>query len=149
MLAICRPVPFGVWLWTSCQPGILDTQFEKYHAFKPTRMNLKAEISNLAVQKHDNLVDQNVFNLLGVFSCHSKRYRHEFTLPEDYLCRVQYRSAKVSSSGSGNAKIQDAAHILPSSIFFLNLLSRNNSNAQLKCIQFKHSNNDSNRPAAE
>jgi len=52
---------------------------------------------------------------------HSKRYRHQFTLPEDYLCRVQYRLAKVSSSGS--AKIQQAAHILPSSIFFLNLLS--------------------------
>ena len=56
-----------------------------------------------------------MFNLLGVFSCHSKRYRNQFTLPEDYLCRVQYRSAKV-----GSAKIQQAAHILPGSIFFLN-----------------------------
>lgn len=84
-------------------------------------MNLEAEISILAVQAHDNLFDQNMFNMLGVFSFHSKRYRHQFTLPEDYLCRVQYRSAKVSSSGS--AKIQEAAHILPSSILFLNLLS--------------------------
>jgi hypothetical protein len=84
-------------------------------------MNLEAEISILAVQAHDNLFDQNVFNLLRVFSCHSKRYRHEFTLPEDYLYRVQYRSAKVSNNGS--AKIQKATHILPSSIFFLNLLS--------------------------
>jgi len=81
-------------------------------------MNLEAEISILAVQAHDNLFDQNMFNLLGVFSCHSKRYTHQFTLPEDYLCRVQYRSAKV-----GSAKIQQAAHILPSSIFFMNLLS--------------------------
>ena len=77
---------------------------------------------------------------------HSKRYRHQFTLPEDYLCRVQDRLAKVRSSGS--AKIQQVAHILPISIFFLNLLYQN-SNAHLKCIQFKHSNNDSNRPATE
>jgi hypothetical protein len=95
---------------------ILDTQFEKYHAFKPTHMNLEAEISILAVQAHDNLFDQNMFNLLGVFSCYGKRYRHQFTLPEDYLCKVQYRSVKVSSNGS--AKIQQAAHILPSSISF-------------------------------
>jgi hypothetical protein len=46
---------------------ILDTQFEKYHAFKPTHMNLEAEISILAVQAHYNLFDQNMFNLLGVF----------------------------------------------------------------------------------
>jgi hypothetical protein len=30
-------------------------------------MNLEAEISILAVQAHDNLFDQNMFNLLGVF----------------------------------------------------------------------------------
>jgi hypothetical protein len=47
-------------------------------------MNLKAETSTLAVQAHDNLFDQNMTNLLGVFPCLSKRYRHQFTLPDDH-----------------------------------------------------------------
>jgi hypothetical protein len=40
---------------------ILDKQFEKY------TLNLEVDISILAVQAHDNLFDQNIFNMLEVF----------------------------------------------------------------------------------